>query len=210
MHKEFRDKTFAIIDTEGTWLKINNTNSKSLYITEVSGIIIHNLKIINGFSYRLKYDIRNITIYNKQSLKYIFKNFPNTFRDSIYNNDKNTISSDECRKFILNLKLKNGNPLPLYAKGNYIESIWLFYPESCDGQTYKPIKPIIKINELEDYNIRKYDTILNKDIIIKKYINIFNPLNIYDKFLFNVSNTELHYSLYECIIFGNEIINKYK
>ena len=235
---------FGIIDIEGCWLKIppqsiettenvpRFSDLMTLIVTEVSVIVIKNMKIVGGFSYRIKYDIRSLHRHNYTTIRYVNKHYPNTFRNSLTQSCKSAISADECRKKIYKLNehfcppkevksinehvsLPQGGPnggynIPLYAKGNRIESIWLLYPESCDGNFHRLPSRIKKIGEIDNF-VPKYDSINNKYAILEENIHIIHKSNVSEKKLLNLqTDIDTHHSLYECIVFAAILIQKLK
>lgn len=201
---KIKHKEFAIIDIEGCTLKTSN-DKQTFIATEVSGVIIQNLQIRGGFSYRINFDIRNIEQFNKHTLKYLKYKYPNTFRNRLVYNSHTSLAPQKCREMINNMKTSDGQPMPLYAKGCRAESIWMHYPTSCDGLSDPLPKNIIKIGEIEDI-VDKYDKIKNKHQIIQQHIHKISKHNISDKFILNIQNVHHHYSLYECIVFAHQVI----
>jgi len=207
---------FAVIDSEGNIFKKDKLDS-SLIIAEVSVAIF--IKTNNKFelkaahSYRLDYDLRELNKYNnfRIQFRYLTKHFYPTFKNKLYVNNGNNPS--KIRSTILNLIGKyNCNDL-IFAKGNYQESVWLYYPECCDGNFGLIPKNILRINELEDYRIPKYDDILDSDKtkMLEYFINKINSSSESD-FIFKPREIEhykydYHYSLYEILVFGQLLIN---
>lgn len=209
---------FAIIDVEGAWLKqpphhnFSGSKSKSqqattLIVTEVSGVIVKDYKIKGGFSYRLKYDIRNLYQANIKTIKYLNKHFPNTFRNELVVNSNHAITPNKCRQIIHNLEYQHTPHIPLYAKGNRLESIWLNCPTSCDGN-FDPLPAHFKrIGEIEQY-VPKYDHIPNRPDIINQHISNINPSNVSEQHILHEYDKlySHHYSLYECIVFAHILL----
>lgn len=207
-------RVLVIIDVEGFTVSYSKNKSEYSYIiTELSYIILsEDGNILTGASYRIKYDIRNVYHLNIKTIKYITKYYPNTLRGKLFCNSNNSISPSDARSTIDKLRDIDGNQLPLYAKGNFLESIWLNYPNSCDGNTQKLDRPIKRIGEIENYVIA-YDKIENKEVYIRQNIKYIPRSKVSDKFLVDIKqNTQIdtcqHYSLYECIVFACMLANK--
>lgn len=205
------ESIFAIIDAEGSWLKIPNTQSMTLIVSEVSGVIVENMTIKGGFSYRINYDIRNLYQYNWKTLKYVNKHYPNSFRNKLVQDSLSSIPPNKCRQLISNLKSSDGvSPMPLYAKGNRLESIWLHYPQSCDGNYQTLPKNIERIGEVE-HIVPNYDSVPNKMEILSQNISKINIANVSEKHILQLkTNINHHHSLYECIVFATKIIENNK
>ncbi len=183
-----------------------NKIQQTLVASELSCVFVKNNSISGGFSYRLSYDIRHLYNANRKTLTYLKHKFPNTFRNRLCDDRPETITANECRKRVLEIAAR----IPLYAKGNLMESAWIYHPEVCDGRFDDPtfaINNVKRIGEIQDY-VKKYDLIEDKYETVLNNIYKINEQNITDKFLLRVENVNHHYSLYECIVFASEIIKQ--
>lgn len=201
--------TFAIIDSEGAYLR-NNNHQKRLFVYEVSIVVFVRGKVDYIYTRQLNYDLRHADNQTKDDIRMIPRRFRNPFKRFIYKDHKE--DPRVARQQILDIIRKYD--CKVFAKGPMMEEVWLYHPiMTTTWRTTVKIQ-IKNIGELADYNVPKYDNILStfKSNIIKT-INwklIDHNFSCYEikNIMSNTNVEDIHYSFFECIVFGtifNEI-----
>ena len=131
---------------------------------------INNQRYCNNYSFRKFNDHMFYT--NVTSVNYILKNFPNTLRQCF--KVDNEYDCEYIKNQILNII--EHHDAKVYAKGKHAEEMFFN----------------IKIGELSDFGIQKYDNIDQNE---KKII--FDKYNI-------TSDAKMHISLNECLVFAHK------
>jgi hypothetical protein len=195
--------SFAIIDSEGTFLR-NNDKNKKLVIHEVSIVVFVNNKYEMCYTRQLNYDLRFIDAQTHKDIMSIPRRFRAPYRHKRLRYNKE--SPTTARQIILDIIDKY--KCDVYAKGPQMEESWLYHPELCNRWNESTKINLLHIRELADYGVMKYDEIskdYKTEIIQKvdwKSIDHNFTNSELDELLSTSDVESIHYSFFECFVFG--------
>lgn len=197
---------FAVIDTEGSLFSQNGLCS--LVATEVAAVVFKRYgdkyDLVGAHSYLLNYDLRPFSKDPKfrGQFNYLNRRFFSAYQGKLWR--RNFVNPDIARQNIIELFNRYNCSDFVFAKGQRQESIWLNHPEFADGNL-GCIKNLKTINELENYQIPKYDNIPNKMDILTQYLPLKNSGKDFVLATPNVNNPDLgiHTPLHEVLVFAD-------